>query len=68
MLLCQLYLNKKGVMLGTALAVQWLGLCASIAGGTGSIPSLGTPQVGGAARNRKKKGRERCSYSGSGVL
>ena len=28
--------------MGLPLAVQWLGLCASIAGGTGLIPGLGT--------------------------
>ena len=28
--------------IGTSLAVQWLGLCASTAGGMGSIPGWGT--------------------------
>ena len=28
-------------LLGTSLAVQWLGLCVSIAGGLGSVPGLG---------------------------
>ena len=27
---------------GNSLAVQWLGLCASTAGGTGSIPGRGS--------------------------
>ena len=30
------------IMTGTSLAVQWLRLCASNAGGTGSIPGQGT--------------------------
>ena len=32
----------KSLMSGTSLAVQWLGLRASIAGGTGSILGRGT--------------------------
>ena len=36
---CQLF---KFHLLGTSLAVQWLRLHASTAGGTGSIPSWGT--------------------------
>ena len=38
--------NKNRVYLkydaGTSLVVQWLGLCSSNAGGTGSIPGQGT--------------------------
>ena len=34
--------KKKNTMLGNSLVVQWLGLRASAAGGTGSIPGLGT--------------------------
>jgi len=33
-------LNK--IMIGTSLAVQWLRLCASNSGGTGSVPGWGT--------------------------
>ena len=33
---------KDWMKSGNSLAVQWLGLCASTAGGTGSIPSQGT--------------------------
>ena len=41
--------DTKGQRLGTSLAVQWLRLCASNAGGTGSIPGQGT-----TAKNKKK--------------
>ena len=45
---------------GTSLAVQWLGLCASTAGGTGSIPGQGT--------KKKKKEKESSSLQeGDGV-
>ena len=40
---------------GTSLAVQWLGLCASTAGGTGSIPGQGT--------KKKKKGKGKLESS-----
>ena len=40
---------------GTSLAVQWLKLCASNAGGMGSIPGRGTknPHVTHVAKKRK---------------
>ena len=46
---------KEGLS-GNSLAVQWLGLCASTPGGTGSIPGRGTkiPQA-----TRKTKIKER---------
>ena len=34
--------DKKSMVLGTSLVVQWLGLCASTPGDTGSIPGLRT--------------------------
>ena len=34
--------RDKVKKMGTSLAVQWLGLCASTAGGRGSIPGWGT--------------------------
>ena len=34
--------NEKVLDLGSSLVVQWLGLCPSTAGGTGSIPGQGT--------------------------
>ena len=40
---------------GTFLAVQWLGLQASTAGGTGSIPGHGTKIPHAAQHNWKKK-------------
>ena len=43
--------------LGTFLVVQWLRLCASNAGSTGSIPHQGTkiPYASGVAKKLKKK-------------
>ena len=35
-------LTLKWLILGTSLAVQWLRICASTAGGTGLIPGQGT--------------------------
>ena len=43
--------NKKG----NSLEVQWLGLCASTAGGTGSIPGWGTKILHTAQSAKKKK-------------
>ena len=43
-------------MLGISLAVQWLRLCVSTAGGTGSIPCQGT-KIPHAAQPKKKKKR-----------
>ena len=42
---------------GNALAVQWLGLCTSTAGGPGLIPVQDTKilQAQGAAKNKNKK-------------
>ena len=40
---------------GNSLAVGWLGLRASTAGGTGSIPSRGTKILHAAWRSKKKK-------------
>ena len=42
-------------LLGTSLAVQWLGLCAPNAGGTGSIPGRGTKIPHAAQCSLKKK-------------
>ena len=39
--------------IGTSLAVQWLGLRASIAGDVGSIPGWGTKVLQGAAKINK---------------
>ena len=46
------------VRAGTSLAVQWLGLCASIARGTGSNPGQGT-KIPQATWHSQKKKRER---------
>ena len=40
-------------ILGTSLAVQWLGLGASPAGGTGSIPGRGTKILHAVQRGQK---------------
>ena len=38
--------------LGNSLVVQWLGLCASTAGGTGLIPGQGTKILQAAQRGQ----------------
>ena len=45
------------IKIGTSLAVQWLRLCASSAGGVGSIPGCGTkiPHVTQCGPNKKTK-------------
>ena len=50
-----LYLKNK--MLGTSLEIQWLRLCTSTAGGTGSIPDGGTkiPYAAWHGQGEKKK-------------
>lgn len=40
---------------GASLAVQWLGLCASIAGGKGLVPDRGTKILHAAQRSPKIK-------------
>ena len=54
-------LSRKGEA-PTSLPVQWLGLCASTAGGTGSIPGVGTKILHAAwsiqKQNKNKKGRK----------
>ena len=40
---------------GNSLAVQWLGLCASAAGGTGLIPGRGTKIPHAVQHGQKKK-------------
>ena len=50
--------HLKMVKMGTSLAVQWLGLHASTAGGPGSIPDRGTKILQAAwhcQKNFKKK-------------
>ena len=44
---------------GTSLAVQWLELHASTAGGIGSIPSWGTKILQAARHSQKKKPKEK---------
>ena len=36
--------KKKKVVIGTSMVIQWLRLCASTAGGVGSIPGQG-PEI-----------------------
>ena len=45
---------------GTSLVVQWLGLCVSTAGGTGSIPGRGT-KIPHALRHGPKKKKKKKS-------
>ena len=52
--------GMKGCMRGNFLAVQWLGLCAPTAGGTGSIPGRGTKILQALGRKKEREGeRER---------
>ena len=48
------------VCIGTSLAFQWLRLCASTAGGAGSIPGQGTKILHAVQSNTKKK--KKCIY------
>ena len=47
--------NQEGVFLGTSMAVQRLRLCASTAGGSGSIPGWGTKSLHALLQGRGKK-------------
>ena len=49
---------------GTSLAVQWLGLGASTAGGPGSIPGQGTKIPQAARRGQKNKQKQRRNRKG----
>ena len=53
---------------GTSLAVQWLGLCASVAGGMGSIPGQGTKIPHATRYGQKKKKKEERKKQGPQVL
>ena len=44
-------------MTGNSLVVQWLGLCTSIAGGTGLIPGQGI-KISQATRHSQKKKKQ----------
>ena len=46
---------QKDECIGTSLAVQWLGLCASIAGGAGLIPVRGTKILHAARHGQNKQ-------------
>ena len=50
-----LYVESKKVNFGTSLAVQWLRLRASTAGGLGSIPGWGAKILHAVHRGQKKK-------------
>ena len=47
-------LDSKNPTAGTSLVVQWLRLCASTAGGVGSIPGRGTKTPHDAGSGQKK--------------
>ena len=51
--------NQNKQKEGTSLAVQWLGLHASTAGGSGSITGWGTDPPGCAAQPKKKKNKHK---------
>ena len=46
--------HSRIIFTGTSLVVQWLTLYASTAGGTGSIPGLGT-KIPNAMQSKEKK-------------
>ena len=52
--------NLKIAILGNSLAVQWLGLWASTAGGTGSIPGQGTNMPHAMRHSQKKKRKKKA--------
>ena len=52
-------LHIKKSQEGTSRVVQWLRLCASIAGGTGSIPGRGTKIPHGPRCGQKKKKKKK---------
>ena len=56
---------KQKLLGGTSLAVQWLRLCVSTAGGMGSIPGWG-PKIPHAAQRgqRKKKTKKKKKNDG----
>ena len=51
--------NQEGVFIGTCMAVQRLRLCASTAGGTGSIPGWGTKSLHALLQGREKKKKKK---------
>ena len=55
----------KWLFWGTFLEVQWLRLCASTAGGTGSTPGRGTA-IPHAVRHGQKKKKQRL-FLGAGI-
>ena len=54
-LLSKLCFSKSHRGVGTSLAVQWLGLHVSTAGGTGSTPVRGTKLCGAVKKKKKRK-------------
>ena len=52
----------KGKCSWTSLAVQWLRLCTSSAGSTGSVPGWGTkiPHAAGRVQKEKKKKKKKA--------
>lgn len=54
-----LWLWCKKVLIGTSMAVQWLGLYASTAGGTGLIPGQGTKILWVRCKKKKKRNIDR---------
>ena len=57
----------KRVISGTSLAVQWLRLRASTAGGKGSITGQGTKIPQAERHGQKKKRQSNKWYSGDGI-
>ena len=55
--------TKKEGNLGNSLAVQWLGLGASMAGGPGSIPGWGTKIPQATWHSQRKKEGNLADYN-----
>ena len=64
-----LFFFIKIALAGTSLAVQWLRLCASTAGGMGSIPGQGSKILHtkwhGQKKKRKRKKKEKKDFFGN---
>ena len=54
--------NQREGLVETSLAVQWLRLCASTAGGAGSIPGQGSKILHASWCSQKKRERERRAW------
>ena len=63
-LVCSVWLPQECNLLGTSLAVQWLGLHSNNAGSVGSIPGLGNQILSDVAKKKKKKKKRKEGQKG----